>query len=195
MRCRRRGCVRGADGAGSIEDAKERALVDALTGAAAAPAAGGAARGRVESTIAAPHSALPLIARCSCARRDADVRLAAAEELAKRAGTTRSLPLLRSALGQGARRRSHATRCALALAQHRSGEHRTPTLRLAAVQLIDDDRRDAFKPSSSACRRKRRRRARRARPARCAPRRSQRARRDRAAQTAGQHRSATCSTA
>lgn len=121
----------GADGRVWVFDSKTRDLVDPLTGAPA-PSTAQPAR-EVELDNGMRRQALPVLAGLQLASPNADVRLAAAEELAKEGSDEASALLHRALHGE------HDTRVrdVLALAVARVDLQSTdPAARLAAVELV-----------------------------------------------------------
>jgi urea transport system permease protein len=121
----------GADGRAWVWDSKTRELSDPLTGAPAPPTARPAHE--VESSNEIRRDALPILAELQLSAPQADVRLAAAEELAK-SGSEDASVLLHKALG---REQDKGVREILTLAVARVDLQSTdPEARLAAVRIV-----------------------------------------------------------
>jgi urea transport system permease protein len=121
----------GPDGRPWVLDKKTRDLVDPLTGAAAPPTARPAREVELDNSLR--RDVLPILAELQLGSPQADVRLEAAQELAK-SGEEDASVLLHKALG---RERDKGVRDVLALAVARIDlQSPDAEARLAAVQII-----------------------------------------------------------
>ena len=130
----------GADGQVYVYDSKKREVCDPLTLQPLNPRPAGLRE--VESSNSIRRLALPVLAQLQLGSPDQALRRAAAEELAKRAGSDEAAALLHQALDK---EKVPSVRDALLLAVARVDlGSANADARLAAVQLIDKTSSDAF---------------------------------------------------